>query len=304
METRAALEALRGAVSGALRGKDEVIFKALIAILARGHVLLEDAPGVGKTTLARALAEGLGGRFQRVQFTSDLLPSDLIGINIYDQQEGRFRFLPGPLFAHVVLADEINRASPRTQSALLEAMSEGQISVDNETHPLPRPFTLIATQNPQEMHGTYPLPEGQLDRFLMCLSLGYPPPDVERALLRAPSTPRAPTAAALSPALLAALQAEVEAIHVSEPVAEYVMRIIEETRRPAPRLQGVSTRGALALISAARARAFLLERAYVVPDDVKQLADVVLGHRVQRGQRHAEGAAYIRELLTRIAVPR
>ncbi len=275
-------------VNAVVRGKEEVVKHALTAILARGHLLLEDVPGVGKTTLGHALARALGCSFRRVQFTSDLLPSDILGVNIFLRDEGRFEFRPGPIFANVVLADEINRTTPKTQSSLLEAMNEGQVSIDNETRPLPDPFVVIATQNPQDFHGTYPLPESQLDRFMVRLHMGYPAGPIERAILRGDggADPLARLEPCLGPAQLRALQDQVDQVRVDDLVLEYIMCLVEESRRT-PQLElGVSTRGALALQRAARARAMLEQRTYVLPDDVKALAVPVLAHRV-----HAAGTA-------------
>ena len=311
-DPRRLIEPLLDAVDGVVRGKREVIKDALTAILAGGHILLEDVPGVGKTTLARALATALGCSFRRIQFTSDLLPSDILGVNIFIEAAERFEFQPGPIFANMVLADEINRTTPKTQSSLLEAMSEGQVSIDNETRPLPDPFIVIATQNAQDFHGTYALPESQLDRFMMRLRLGYPESRIEREILRdrgrrSPVDTLEPVA---SVAQLRALQIAVDTIKVSDVVLDYVMALVEASRQ-SPQLElGVSTRGALALQRAARARALIEGRAYVVPDDVKGLAIAVLGHRVQvagghdgllRSQRETDRV--ITQIIDEVAVP-
>ncbi len=276
------LRDLLDAVNGVVRGKEDVVLNALTATLAGGHILLEDVPGVGKTTLGHALARVLGCSFRRIQFTSDLLPSDILGVNVFLRGSEQFEFRPGPIFANVVLADEINRTTPKTQSSLLEAMNEGQVSIDNETHPLPDPFIVIATQNPQDFHGTYPLPESQLDRFMMRLHLGYPDGRVERAILKG-RTRRDPLDALEPKATLDQvrdLQRRVDDIRVDDLVIDYIMTLVE-TSRQTPTLElGVSTRGALALQRAARARALLLGRAYTLPDDVKHLAVPVLAHRV------------------------
>jgi len=266
---------------------------------------------VGKTTLARALAQLLGCQFKRIQFTSDLLPSDILGVNIYSRQSEQFRFCPGPIFSHIVLADEINRTTPKTQSSLLEAMNEGQVSIDDETRPLPRPFVVIATQNPQDYHGTYPLPEGQLDRFLMRLRLGYPHGDQERQILRNNGAANAllNLKPLLNPERLLELQEQASAVRVSEPVLDYIMALVEETRKMPQLRLGISTRGALALQAAARARAFVLGRGYVLPDDAKYLAVPVLAHRIQlagvssllRPPKEAE--QLIRRLLETLPVP-
>jgi len=305
------IKALLDALGRVILGKERLLEDALTAILARGHLLLEDLPGVGKTTLARALAQLLGCQFKRIQFTSDLLPSDILGVNIYSRQSEQFRFCPGPIFSHIVLADEINRTTPKTQSSLLEAMNEGQVSIDDETRPLPRPFVVIATQNPQDYHGTYPLPEGQLDRFLMRLRLGYPHGDQERQILRNNGAANAllNLKPLLNPERLLELQEQASAVRVSEPVLDYIMALVEETRKMPQLRLGISTRGALALQAAARARAFVLGRGYVLPDDAKYLAVPVLAHRIQlagvssllRPPKEAE--QLIRRLLETLPVP-
>jgi len=307
-----ALTQLRQSLNEVVRGKPEVVDLALIAALARGHVLLEDVPGVGKTTLAQALARGLGCTFKRIQFTSDLLPGDILGVNIFVQQRGAFEFKPGPVFANVVLADEINRTTPKTQSSLLEAMNEGQVSIDDETRPLPDPFIVVATQNPQEYHGTYPLPESQMDRFMVRLRMGYPAVGIEREILKGRRGP--PPVQAMAPVLdperLRALQAEVDAVRVDDLVLDYLLQIVHGTRRAPNVLLGASTRGALALQQACRARAFLEGRRFVLPDDIKALARAVLAHRLVmadevdpliRGRDEAERT--IGEILEQVPVP-
>ncbi len=306
------LRRLRKAVNGVVRGKEDVVDMALTAILAGGHLLLEDVPGVGKTTLAQAIARAIGCSFRRIQFTSDLLPSDVLGVNVFSQRSEHFEFRPGPIFANVVLADEINRTTPKTQSSLLEAMNERQVSIDNDTRPLPAPFVVIATQNPQDFHGTYPLPESQLDRFMVRLHLGYPDGDVEREILRGRvgAEPLMEVEAQASPAVLLALQHRVYDVRVDDLVLDYVMTLVAETRR-APQLEiGVSTRGALALQQAVRARAMLQGRDFALPDDVKALAVPVLAHRVQISgasegllRAHEEAEQIIAELLEQIPVP-
>ena len=280
--TQALLSRLTNSIGQVVRGKEEIIELALTAVLARGHILLEDVPGVGKTTLARAIARALGCSFKRIQFTSDLLPSDILGVNIYAQGAAHFDFRPGPIFAHVVLADEINRTTPKTQSSMLEAMNERQVSIDNDTYPLPDPFIVIATQNPQEYHGTYPLPESQLDRFMVRLQLGYPARQVEWEILR--TRRGVEPVCELEPQLaldeIRVLQARVETVRVDDLVLEYLMQIVTETRRNPQFELGVSTRGALALQHAARARALLSGRDFTLPDDIKALAVPVLAHRV------------------------
>jgi MoxR-like ATPase len=294
---RPPLARLEDALNGVILGKAGVVRHALTAVLAGGHILLEDVPGVGKTTLAQAIARGLGCSFRRIQFTSDLLPSDILGVHVFDAQRGTFELRPGPVFAHVVLADEINRTTPKTQSSLLEAMNEGQVSIDNETRPLPDPFLVIATQNPHEHHGTYPLPESQLDRFLIRLRLGYPEADVERELLRGRrgAGPVQALDAQLTLEELRALQAAVDDVRMDDVVLDYLMALVTETRRSPLLALGVSTRGALALQRAARAHALLDGRDFVLPDDVKSLAAPVLAHRLVvngeadlRGRHEAE----------------
>jgi len=283
----AAVARWREAVSGTLLGKPSVVDLALTAVLAGGHLLLHDVPGVGKTTLAAALAATVGGTFARVQFTSDLLPADLTGGNVLEPATGRFSFRAGPLFANVVLADEINRTPPKTQSALFEAMEERQITVDGETRGLPRPFLVIATQNPYDTHGTFHLPDSQLDRFLMRLAIGYPDRGTERDLLRATRDDerpgrrgRADHVPVVGPDDVVQLMAEVRAVALPEVVEEYLLDIVRATRSDPRFVRGVSTRGAQALHRAAQAHAFVQGRRYVVPEDIRLVAPAVLGHRV------------------------
>jgi len=277
------LDQLVQEVETVFHGKREVIRLALSALLARGHILFEDVPGVGKTTLAHALARTLGLMFRRIQFTSDLLPSDVLGVSVYRPQSGEFETRPGPIFANVILADEINRAPPRTQSGLLEAMQEGRVTIDNATHDLPRPFLVMATQNPLEHHGTYPLPESQLDRFLMRITIGYPGPEAERRILTE-SAERAPVMerlrAVLTPAQVLALQDRVEEVEADPVIVDYLMAVVEKTRN-SPRLRmGVSPRGAIGLYRASRAFAMTRGRTYLVPDDVRELVVPCLAHRI------------------------
>jgi MoxR-like ATPase len=269
-------------VGRVLRGKPEVIRLAVVSLLANGHVLIEDVPGVGKTSLAHALARSLGLAFQRIQFTSDLLPSDILGVSIFNQKNQQFEFVPGPIFANVVLADEINRATPKTQSALLEAMSEGHVTVERKRFVLPQPFLVIATQNPLEHQGTFPLPESQLDRFLMSLSLGYPPRADEKDLLLSGGVED--LLEHLQPVLsqegLIDLQARVARVRVADKLADYMLSLAEATRHGGDFLLGVSTRGLQSLFRAAQALALCEGRGYVIPDDVQRLAGPVLAHRI------------------------
>lgn len=284
-------------------GKEEVIRQIIVCFLAGGHVLLEDVPGTGKTMLLRAFSKSIGGSFKRIQFTPDLLPSDLTGINFYNQKESRFEFRKGPLFANIILADEINRATPRTQSALLESMEEKQITVDGNTYPMDRPYMVMATQNPLESYGTFPLPEAQIDRIFMRLSMGYMLREDELKVLCRPSTisilETLPTVAQLSE--YEPLAKICEGVEVSDDVAGYIMDIVEHTRDDSRVLMGVSTRGALALYRAAQITAAMDGRSYVIPEDVKKEALPVLGHRIASSIADAE--EYISGMLSRIAVP-
>jgi len=298
-------------ISTIIVGKRSQIEDCVACLLAGGHLLIEDVPGVGKTTLARALAKVVGGELRRVQFTSDLLPSDVLGVSVYDQRRGEFVLRQGPVFANVLLADEINRASPRTQSALLEAMNEGQVSLDGQTIPLPEPFFVIATQNPQDFAGTFPLPESQLDRFLLRVRIGYPPPQVELRLLLDGNTDTVhDVPVVLDPARLVALQREVHRVTLDTSLANYLQAVILATRSSPMLSLGASTRGAIALGNAARARALLRGRNYCIADDIHDLAVPVLAHRV-RLSTHADGfmptrdesEAAIRDIVARVPVP-
>ncbi|MDP2311122.1 MAG: AAA family ATPase [Pseudomonadota bacterium] len=298
------LGALRSLIQRRVVGKPEVIELALMCVLAGGHLLLEDVPGVGKTTLGLTIARALGGRFKRVQFTSDLLPSDILGATILDPRTGAFTFRHGPIFANVVLADEINRTTPRTQSALLEAMNEGQVSVDGETMRLPDPFLVIATQNPHEYQGTWPLPDSQLDRFLVRTSMGYPSRESERAILRGEAK-FFDEDRPISAAALAALRAEVAQVRVHTELEDYVLDLVAATRASPALARGVSIRGAEALLRAARAFARLRGREWVVPEDVRELAVPVLAHRVLPRAETGDdaGAAAIRGILAGLTPP-
>lgn len=277
------LEACLKAVDEILLGKDRQVRLALACLLARGHLLIEDLPGMGKTTLSHALARVLGLSFQRIQFTSDLLPGDILGTSVFDKDSGQFVFHPGPIFAELVLADEINRATPKSQSALLEAMEEGQVTIEGATRPLPEPFFVIATQNPASQGGTFSLPESQLDRFLMRLSLGYPGRAAERSLLlgeaRRDLLPRLEPL--LDHAALAAFQAEVPKVRASDALVDYVLRLVEATRTQPAFALGLSPRGSLALLAVARAWALLAGRDYVIPEDVQAVLPAVAGHRLR-----------------------
>ena len=281
----------------------------LAALLAEGHVLLNDVPGVGKTLLAKSLARSIGGSFKRVQFTPDLLPADITGFNIYDQKAGRFRFQAGPVMSNVLLADEINRTIPRTQASLLESMEEGQVTVDGVTFSLPRPFFVIATQNPIELEGTFPLPEAQLDRFLLCVDLGYPSREEEHAILRRfqQDDPLAELQAVTTPQQILELQQARKKILVSAPVREYIVSLVEATRRSGALRFGVSPRGSLHLMRAAQALAMLREREYILPDDVKDLAAPVFAHRlilqVEERLKGVTPQKILEEMVTGIPVP-
>ena len=303
---------LRNSISRVIHGKDEAIELALITLLARGHLLIEDVPGVGKTTLAQALARSFHCTFQRIQFTSDLLPSDVIGTSVFVPLTQEFEFRPGPIFANVVLADEINRTTPKTQSALLEAMNEAQVTVDNRTHPLPQPFLVLATQNPVEHHGTYPLPESQLDRFLIRIRMGYPTRANEKAIILNHSGTQAPAGGrpTMEANDVVLLQEATQAVKVDDSLLDYALEIVERTRKNEHLLLGVSPRGSVMLHRAAQARAFVAGRDYAIPDDFKQLILPVFAHRVvvntryvstQRKSEQAEGI--LTEIMESTRVP-
>jgi MoxR-like ATPase len=308
-EVAARVEQAAGRV---IRGKSEVTRLIVTALFARGHVLIEDVPGVGKTTLARAIASCVGGTFRRIQFTSDLLPSDILGVSVYSQEKGSFEFKPGPIFANVVLADEINRTTPRTQSSLLEALNEGHVSVDNKTHALGDPFMVIATQNPLEHFGTYPLPESQMDRFLLRVSMGYPAPPDERRVIaeRGGYDPVDGLQPVADTEQIAQIQQRVDKVKVDGALLDYVMAVVAETRRSPFLALGVSPRGAISWYRAAQAYALVNGREYCTPDDLKRLALPCLVHRVVMsspqesiGRTREEAEHVIAEVLERVAIP-
>jgi MoxR-like ATPase len=317
MDATRNIRAIQANIEQVIKGKAQVIELAVVCLLARGHLLIEDVPGVGKTTLAHSLARSLDCSFKRIQFTSDLLPSDILGVSIFHQQKQVFEFKPGPVFANVVLADEINRTTPKTQSSLLEAMNDAQITVDGRTYPLPHPFMVIATQNPMEYHGTFPLPESQLDRFLMRIQIGYPEQVEEKKILDRQQSlhPAEELQAMLSVQDVLDLQNGVEKVRLDDSLAEYLLSIVAATRRSAFLGLGVSTRGAMALHRAVKALAMVKDRDYCLPDDIKELAPIVLSHRVmlspgqgstQRassGRRFEEAERVIREIVESVPVP-
>jgi MoxR-like ATPase len=307
---RQKIGALIGNIESAILGKRETVKYTLVGLLARGHVLIEDVPGVGKTTLARALARSIDCEFRRVQFTPDLLPSDVVGVSVFDQKETRFKFHPGPIFANVVLADEINRTSPRTQAALLEAMNDFQVSVDGVTHTLPRPFMVLATQNPLEYAGTYALPESQLDRFLLRVPIGYPDRDTELAILKGQrlTQPIDHLKPVISAADIVHLQDLVGHVKIVDDLAKYIIEIAERTREHKGLALGVSPRGSKALQSAAQAYALIEGRDHCIPDDIKRLAVPVLGHRIiekgrDAGASRKDADSILAEILEGVNVP-
>jgi MoxR-like ATPase len=306
------IERLQAAIESVIKGKPEAVRLAIVTLIAGGHLLVEDVPGVGKTTLARALALALDCSFQRIQFTSDLLPSDVIGLSIFNQHDSVFEWKPGPIFANVVLADEINRTTPKTQSSLLEAMAEGHVTAEGATHKLPAPFIVLATQNPIEHHGTYPLPESQLDRFMLRLRIGYPEADAEKQILR--DRERREPLDALRPVMTGAdileLQKSVAEVSVDDALVDYLMRIVAATRDTEMLDLGVSPRGTLALFRAAQALALTEERTYCVPDDIKRLVIPVFSHRLLVSSRFSssmrrseEAEAVLHEILKTVSVP-
>jgi len=304
-----AAQELRKNIQRVIVGKDQVLEMTLAAVLCEGHILLEDVPGIGKTTVARSLAVSLGCTFQRIQFTPDLLPSDVTGINWFNQKETRFEFRPGPIMSQIVLADEINRATPRTQSAMLEAMQERQVTIDGETHHLPRPFLVIATQNPVEVEGTFPLPEAQLDRFIVRLSIGYPSDiEEEQILIRfGSSNPLDSLVAVSTPEKINALIKEREQVRVEESIRRYIVSIPRATRRHPEIDLGASPRATLALYQMSQAWAAILGRDYVLPDDVKEMAPHVLTHRMiispQAQLRGRDVTALVADIVAGVPVP-
>jgi MoxR-like ATPase len=309
------LRQIEGAIELSIRGKTEAVRMALVCLLARGHLLIEDVPGVGKTTLAQSLARAVDGRFHRLQFTSDMLPSDVLGVTVYNAHTEQFEFKPGPIFTNFLLADEINRTTPKTQSALLEAMNEQQVTVEGRSLPLPDPFMVIATQNPADHHGTYPLPESQLDRFLMRLRIGYPDVRSEREIIRQPEMHHGETTPhVIAREELIELQEMVKQTAVDEAIVDYMLAIVERTRTHEGLALGVSPRGSQAFYRAVQAHAVVEGRSFALPDDVKALAPKVFGHRVVpagraalASRRNASGAAngerIIEEILSQIPVP-
>ncbi|HMG34849.1 MAG TPA: MoxR family ATPase [Blastocatellia bacterium] len=312
ISTAGQLEQLQSTIESVIRGKSEVVELSLVTLLAGGHLLIEDVPGVGKTTLAHTLARSFNCTFQRIQFTSDLLPSDILGLEVFNQQQSLFSFKPGPIFANVILADEINRSTPKTQSALLEGMAEGHVTVEQETYQLPKPFIVLATQNPIEHHGTYPLPESQLDRFMMRIRMGYPAVEDEKTILRQ-QTLNSPVEH-VTPVMhgddVLRLQQEVREVSVDDSLVDYLIRIVRATRDSDLLDLGVSPRGSLALYHAAQALAFVEGRQYVIPDDIKRLVIPTFAHRIVVNSRYSTGLrrsdeaeAALNEILKTVNVP-
>jgi MoxR-like ATPase len=304
---------LRDAIGVTIKGKQETVNLSIVALLAEGHLLIEDVPGVGKTTLGQSLARALDCEFHRIQFTSDLLPSDVLGVSVYSPKLNEFEFKPGPIFANIILADEINRTTPKTQSALLEAMNESQVTIENVTYPLPRPFMVLATQNPIEHHGTYPLPESQMDRFLMRIKIGYPDPAAEKEILKrfSGSDRQRAAKAVLTPSEVLSLQDEARKIHIDEAILDYMIQIVNRTRRHPQIELGISPRGTAALFRAAQSLAMMEDRGFVIPDDVKRLVHPVFEHRLvldrsgSRGRPNAETnvGSVLAEIVAQTPVP-
>jgi MoxR-like ATPase len=303
------VSALREAIASTIKGKQQTIDLAIVALLAEGHLLIEDVPGVGKTTLGHALAQSLACKFHRIQFTSDLLPSDVLGVSVYNPKLNEFEFKPGPIFANIVLADEINRTTPKTQSALLEAMNENQVTIENVTYSLPRPFVVLATQNPIEHHGTYPLPESQLDRFLMRIEMGYPDAAAEKEILKRFSNGnrRTVSRAVLDPQEVLSLQDETHKIVIDDSIVDYMIQIVNRTRDHPEIELGISPRGTAALFRATQALAMVAGRSFVLPDDVKRLAHPVFDHRLvlirSGGRARPDEKTVLAEIIDQIPVP-
>jgi len=305
---REKISALRDAVGKTIKGKQETIELAIVALLAEGHLLIEDVPGVGKTTLGQALARCWACKFHRIQFTSDLLPSDVLGVSVYSPKLNEFVFKPGAIFANIILADEINRTTPKTQSALLEAMNENQVTIDNVTYLLPRPFMVLATQNPIEHHGTYPLPESQLDRFLMRIKVGYPDPAAEKEILKRFSNGnRHPAEAVLDPTEVLFLQEQSRNVRIDDSIVDYMIRIVNRTRNHPEIELGISPRGTAALFRATQALAMIESRSFVLPDDVKKLAHPIFEHRLVLARSGARvrnvAKTVLAEIVDQVPVP-
>lgn len=310
--TTARLHELQQTIESVIRGKSEAVRLAIVSLLSGGHLLVEDVPGVGKTTLAQTIARCLAGSFQRIQFTSDLLPSDIVGVSVYNQRTGEFEFKPGPIFANVILADEINRTTPKTQSSLLEAMAEGRATIENQTYELPRPFLVLATQNPIEHHGTYPLPESQLDRFLLRVRIGYPSLTDEKEILRQQrrSHPIDEVTPIMSVEDILDLQEEVKKVRMDDALVDYIVDIVAATRQSEVLDLGVSPRGSLALYRAAQALALTEDRDYCIADDIKRLVIPVFSHRIvinsrysSRLRRGEEADGVLAEIVKNVRVP-
>ena len=300
MNTRVA--AFCNAVARTVKGKDEIIQLAVVALIAEGHLLIEDVPGVGKTTLGHAMARALSCNFHRIQFTSDLLPSDVLGVSVFNPKDNDFEFKPGPIFSNMVLADEINRTTPKTQSALLEAMNENQVTIESATYALPRPFMVLATQNPAEHHGTYPLPESQLDRFLMKIEVGYPDASAEKEILKrfTNGNSRSAVEPVLTPADVVALQDDSRKVHIGEEIIDYMLHIVNSTRRHPEIELGVSPRGTVALFRSVQAMALVHGRTFAIPDDVKRLVPRVFAHRLLIARTGAKARTDPHSILRRI----
>ena len=293
------IAALRGAIGRVVKGKDETIELAVVALIAEGHLLIEDVPGVGKTTLGHALARSLACNFHRIQFTSDLLPSDVLGVTVFNPRQNEFEFKPGPIFSNIVLADEINRTTPKTQSALLEAMNENQVTIENTTYPLPRPFMVLATQNPVEHHGTYPLPESQLDRFMMKIEIGYPSAEAEKEILHkfTNGNYHQTVQPVLVPADVLYLQDESRKVHINARIVDYMIQLVQRTRNHPEIELGISPRGTVSLFRASQALAMVDGRKFVLPDDVKRAASPVFGHRLALARHGSKGSRSKEEVL-------